>query len=58
MAGENKPLGGFDMPKWLKNQIQLAFLQKDRNQIKLLNQCWFYYTEKRLKQIVKPLRSI
>ncbi|WP_153126770.1 cortex morphogenetic protein CmpA [Peribacillus tepidiphilus] len=31
------------MPKWLQKQIQKAFLEKDRYQIRLLNQCWYYY---------------
>ncbi|WP_163102424.1 cortex morphogenetic protein CmpA [Peribacillus alkalitolerans] len=31
------------MPKWLQSQIRRAFLEKDRYQIKLLNQCWYYY---------------
>ncbi|MED0661178.1 MULTISPECIES: cortex morphogenetic protein CmpA [Bacillus] len=46
------------MPNWLKNQMRMAFLQKDRSQIKLLNQCWFFYTERELKQNVKPLKSV
>ncbi|MEI5909373.1 cortex morphogenetic protein CmpA [Bacillus spongiae] len=33
------------MPKWLQNQMKRAFLEKDRYQIKLLNQCWFFYTK-------------
>jgi len=31
------------MPQWLTNQLSRAFLSKDRKQIKLLNDCWFYY---------------
>ncbi|MBU8908754.1 cortex morphogenetic protein CmpA [Desertibacillus haloalkaliphilus] len=31
------------MPHWLKKQLKNAYLQKDRYQIRLLNQCWFYY---------------
>ncbi|MDD9314244.1 cortex morphogenetic protein CmpA [Cytobacillus firmus] len=31
------------MPVWFQNQIQRAFYEKDRYQIKLLNQCWFFY---------------
>lgn len=33
------------MPVWFKRQLQQAYLQKDRYQIKLLNQCWFFYKE-------------
>lgn len=31
------------MPQWLSNQLMRAFLKKDRKQIKLLNECWFFY---------------
>lgn len=31
------------MPKWLCNQIMLAFYKKDRRQVRLLNDCWFFY---------------
>ncbi|NCU17527.1 cortex morphogenetic protein CmpA [Pallidibacillus pasinlerensis] len=31
------------MPTWLKVQIQRAFYEKNRYQIKLLNQCWYFY---------------
>ncbi|PWU68076.1 MULTISPECIES: cortex morphogenetic protein CmpA [Gracilibacillus] len=31
------------MPTWLKKQLTGAFLQKDKYQIRLLNQCWFFY---------------
>ncbi|RWR04304.1 cortex morphogenetic protein CmpA [Siminovitchia fortis] len=34
------------MPVWFQNQMQKAFLEKDRYQIKLLNQCWFFYRRK------------
>ncbi|WP_270182823.1 cortex morphogenetic protein CmpA [Alkalihalobacillus sp. CinArs1] len=34
------------MPVWFKRQLQQAYLQKDRYQIKLLNQCWFFYKRK------------
>ncbi|WP_188390166.1 cortex morphogenetic protein CmpA [Priestia taiwanensis] len=34
------------MPIWFRNQIKRAFLEKNRHQLKLLNQCWFYYTKK------------
>ncbi|MGP6147941.1 cortex morphogenetic protein CmpA [Priestia flexa] len=31
------------MPMWLQRQMQRAYLQKDCTQIRLLNQCWFFY---------------
>jgi hypothetical protein len=31
------------MPTWLKNQMRRAYYEKNRYQIKLLNQCWFFY---------------
>nr|WP_295975455.1 cortex morphogenetic protein CmpA [uncultured Bacillus sp.] len=31
------------MPNWLQNQIRKAFYEKNRYQVKLLNQCWFFY---------------
>ncbi|WP_139193078.1 MULTISPECIES: cortex morphogenetic protein CmpA [Anaerobacillus] len=31
------------MPDWLQKQIKNAFLEKNTQQIRLLNQCWFYY---------------
>ncbi|PKG23698.1 MULTISPECIES: cortex morphogenetic protein CmpA [Niallia] len=34
------------MPSWLQNQIKRAFYEKDRYQIKILNQCWYYYRNK------------
>ncbi|MCU9615173.1 cortex morphogenetic protein CmpA [Caldibacillus lycopersici] len=34
------------MPNWFKQQIQRAFLEKNRYQIKLLNQCWNFYRKK------------
>ncbi|MGE7864333.1 cortex morphogenetic protein CmpA [Bacillus mobilis] len=33
------------MPTWLKKQMQRAYLEKNRHQIKLLNECWFYYSK-------------
>ncbi|MFS8652476.1 MAG: cortex morphogenetic protein CmpA [Caldibacillus sp.] len=38
------------MPNWFKSQIQQAFLRKDRAQIKLLNQCWYFYVKNILSQ--------
>ncbi|MFD2617343.1 MULTISPECIES: cortex morphogenetic protein CmpA [Terrilactibacillus] len=34
------------MPIWFKNQLQDAYYNKDRYQIKLLNQCWFFYQKR------------
>ncbi|WP_307258665.1 cortex morphogenetic protein CmpA [Oikeobacillus pervagus] len=34
------------MPNWLQNQMRRAFHEKNRYQIKLLNQCWYFYREK------------
>ncbi|MBO8157355.1 MAG: cortex morphogenetic protein CmpA [Bacillaceae bacterium] len=34
------------MPKWLKNQMKSAFRSKNLYQIKLLNQCWFFYQKR------------
>lgn len=34
------------MPSWFKKQMQRAYLEKDRYQIKMLNQCWFFYRKK------------
>ncbi|MGG3281834.1 cortex morphogenetic protein CmpA [Paenibacillus solani] len=31
------------MPQWLCNQLTRAFRKKDRRQIKLLNECWYFY---------------
>jgi hypothetical protein len=31
------------MPQWLSNQLMRAFQKKDCRQIRLLNDCWFYY---------------
>ncbi|MFP4976037.1 cortex morphogenetic protein CmpA [Paenibacillus sp. CN-4] len=31
------------MPQWLCQQLMKAYSRKDRRQIKLLNECWFYY---------------
>jgi len=37
--------GGIPMPTWLKKQMQRAYFEKNRYQIKLLNECWFYYSK-------------
>ncbi|MFC4618872.1 cortex morphogenetic protein CmpA [Camelliibacillus cellulosilyticus] len=34
------------MPVWFKKQLQNAYYKKDRYQIKLLNQCWFFYKKR------------
>ncbi|MFC7394888.1 MULTISPECIES: cortex morphogenetic protein CmpA [Scopulibacillus] len=34
------------MPFWFKKQLREAYYKKDRYQIKLLNQCWFFYQER------------
>ncbi|MDL4839050.1 cortex morphogenetic protein CmpA [Aquibacillus rhizosphaerae] len=31
------------MPSWFKKQMTEAFLEKDLYQIRILNQCWFFY---------------
>ncbi|WNF36930.1 cortex morphogenetic protein CmpA [Bacillaceae bacterium IKA-2] len=31
------------MPDWLQNQLRNAFQEKNKQQIRLLNQCWYYY---------------
>ncbi|HBS44037.1 MAG TPA: cortex morphogenetic protein CmpA, partial [Paenibacillus sp.] len=31
------------MPQWLCHQLMKAYYKKDRRQIKLLNECWFFY---------------
>ncbi|MGG4555254.1 cortex morphogenetic protein CmpA [Paenibacillus sp. FSL W8-0186] len=35
------------MPNWLSNQMMRAFHKKDRRQIRLLNDCWFFYYSRR-----------
>ncbi|HZG76348.1 MAG TPA: cortex morphogenetic protein CmpA [Paenibacillus sp.] len=34
------------MPQWLLNQMMRAYRKKDRRQIRLLNDCWFFYRTK------------
>ncbi|WP_409296569.1 cortex morphogenetic protein CmpA [Peribacillus sp. SCS-26] len=34
------------MPKWFQNQIRKAFYEKNFYQVKLLNQCWFFYRKR------------
>ncbi|HHY20308.1 MAG TPA: cortex morphogenetic protein CmpA [Bacilli bacterium] len=38
------------MPTWLRKQFKKAYFEKNYNEIKLLNQCWFYYLRK--KQLI------
>ncbi|MDO7907273.1 cortex morphogenetic protein CmpA [Paenibacillus sp. JX-17] len=33
------------MPQWLSNQLMRAFNRKDRRQIMLLNECWYFYRQ-------------
>ncbi|MGP4074035.1 cortex morphogenetic protein CmpA [Piscibacillus sp. B03] len=39
------------MPKWFKRQMLNAYANKDIRQIKLLNQCWFFYHSKNLEEV-------
>ncbi|MDP4098894.1 cortex morphogenetic protein CmpA [Paenibacillus sp. P96] len=41
------------MPQWLRKQLMRAFNKRDRSQVRLLNDCWFFY----LKNPGKPLDS-
>jgi hypothetical protein len=41
------------MPMWLRQQLQQAYLEKNRYQIKVLNQCWFYYKEIETEEEIK-----
>ncbi|RAL22039.1 cortex morphogenetic protein CmpA [Thermoflavimicrobium daqui] len=34
------------MPRWLIKQLKQAFYNRDRRQIRFLNQCWFSFYEK------------
>ncbi|MEK4563733.1 cortex morphogenetic protein CmpA [Alkalihalobacillus sp. NPDC078783] len=34
------------MPNWLKKQLKRAFVEKNKYQLRVLNQCWFYYQQK------------
>ncbi|MFD1391678.1 cortex morphogenetic protein CmpA [Alkalibacillus flavidus] len=31
------------VPQWLESQLRRAFANKNRAQIIILNQCWYYY---------------
>ena len=39
--------GMLHMPQWLRNQIMQAFYKKNLRQIRLLNDCWFFYHNRR-----------
>ncbi|GAA3402935.1 cortex morphogenetic protein CmpA [Paenibacillus hodogayensis] len=34
------------MPQWLCHQLEKAFRKQDIRQIRLLNDCWFFYRTK------------
>ncbi|WP_157404707.1 cortex morphogenetic protein CmpA [Shouchella shacheensis] len=40
------------MPTWLRKQLRRAFIEKDRRQLKVLNQCWFYYKNSNEKNLL------
>ncbi|WP_147554137.1 cortex morphogenetic protein CmpA [Bacillus testis] len=31
------------MPVWLEKQIRKAFLERNAQQVQVLNQCWYFY---------------
>ncbi|WP_281890048.1 cortex morphogenetic protein CmpA [Paenibacillus sp. YYML68] len=35
------------MPQWLCNQLMRAFYNKNRRQIRLLNDCWYFYSTRK-----------
>ncbi|TDF96228.1 cortex morphogenetic protein CmpA [Paenibacillus piri] len=35
------------MPQWLCNQLMRAFYNKNHRQVRLLNDCWFFYRTRR-----------
>jgi hypothetical protein len=37
---------GIPMPEWLQNKLKNAFREKNKQQICLLNQCWYYYHQR------------
>ena len=55
---ENVCQGGKKMPTWLQSQMQKAFYEKDRYQIKLLNQCWFFYQKNFYWKIITPYKGL
>ncbi|WP_090858310.1 cortex morphogenetic protein CmpA [Paraliobacillus sp. PM-2] len=38
------------MPNWFRIQMTNAFLTKNIYQIKMLNQCWFFYLDRRISK--------
>ncbi|UJF34278.1 cortex morphogenetic protein CmpA [Paenibacillus hexagrammi] len=38
------------MPQWLCNQLMRAFQNKNRRQIRLLNDSWFFYRTRRSQE--------
>ena len=42
------------MPQWLMNQLKWAFRNKDCRQIRLLNECWFFYRRGRVSKDALP----
>ncbi|WP_112179736.1 MULTISPECIES: cortex morphogenetic protein CmpA [Paraliobacillus] len=38
------------MPNWFKKQMSDAFQEKNLRQIKILNQCWFFYLDRRISR--------
>ncbi|PZE20804.1 cortex morphogenetic protein CmpA [Paenibacillus xerothermodurans] len=39
--------GLIPVPQWLCNQLMRAFYNKNRRQVRLLNDCWFFYRTRR-----------
>lgn len=38
--------GWYPLPQWLLKQMMHAYRKKDRRQIRMLNDCWFFYRTK------------
>lgn len=38
------------MPNWFKKQMKRAFFEKNRYQIRLLNDCWNFYSKRFLEK--------
>ena len=38
------------MPLWLCNQLMQAYQKKNRKQVRLLNECWFFYRSRCLDE--------
>jgi hypothetical protein len=34
------------MPIWLQNQLMRAFMRRDKRNLRMLNDCWFFYRDK------------